>query len=551
MINKIKQIFTNKWFLLIIIWFIYVKSVECCSYHTHATQFLTEIPIILIVFSIFYYIQRNNKLRFIIPVYIILISYISIDFYYITYNTLLRISDIYELPALIKVMGIKFLFILLIFYILPLIILIININYKSIKTYAILVSVIIVYFIITINSDIITRITDKQIANDTRLSIKYAVVSYGRIYMILQRQIKSNYISKKYKNNFQIDYPINYTKDLEKHLKYKNINLIILESFLDVTKLNMVKYNISPEHPEFTKLLDDNKTISITSIFGGRSAQSEFEILCGVPALNLFGSIDFNMFNGQPAMCLPRFLNKLGYINVATNSYLPHYFNTARAYKSIGFDLTVFRKDYKKNQTYFLEPKDLVDNKMFDGELYNQNIKILKKISQKHPHIFSYVLGLYGHSDFERNLEKRPDVISDNSQNSQIHRIANQYYYRTKALAEYIKELKKIDKNSIIIIVSDHLPPLDKGKGEYERLGYYNDLNVSFDKRLYYNRMIVIDGNKVIKYDLVHHFNVPEIIFNLLTEGYYCKINKCHIDGKPYKKEDYLNKYLTIVTEGK
>ena len=130
MINKIKQIFTNKWFLLIIIWFIYVKSVECCSYHTHATQFLTEIPIILIVFSIFYYIQRNNKLRFIIPVYIILISYISIDFYYITYNTLLRISDIYELPALIKVMGIKFLFILLIFYILPLIILIININYK-------------------------------------------------------------------------------------------------------------------------------------------------------------------------------------------------------------------------------------------------------------------------------------------------------------------------------------------------------------------------------------------------------------------------------------
>jgi phosphoglycerol transferase MdoB-like AlkP superfamily enzyme len=161
--------------------------------------------------------------------------------------------------------------------------------------------------------------------------------------------------------------------------------------------------------------------------------------------------------------------------------------------------------------------------------------------------MFNYLLGIYGHHPFYRNTKKRPDVIFEDSNNEQIHRISNQYYYRTKAIYEYVTELRKIDPNSIIIIVSDHLPPLDKGKGEYERLGYLKDIN---DKRkLYFNTMLVFDGDKVIKYNLVHHFNVPVIIMNLLTDGYYCKINKCHLDGKPYKKEDYLNKYLTIVTE--
>jgi hypothetical protein len=476
-----------------------------------------------------------------------MIIYLSIEYYYFTFNNLISFYDFAQIPELIDIMGLKVIIPFVIIFIIPIIIFIININYKSYKIYLFIFIIVLSTFLSIKNALPINNFIEKDLGIYSKIAQRNLVTDHGMIFIVIKDAIKRISMSKIKNKSFEVEPILNLDKDIINHIKKRNIYLLILESYLDVTKFKNIKFNISPEYKNYTKLFEVNKTNSITSIFGGNSAQSEFEILCGVPALSLFSKIDFNLFTGKPSMCLPQFLKKLDYFNIATNSYKPYYFNTLNAYKSIGFDLNIFRKDFMKLQKIFLEPNDLVDNRMFDGELFRQHLKLIKKLKKEHKFMFNYLLGIYGHHPFYRNTKKRPDVIFEDSNNEQIHRISNQYYYRTKAIYEYVTELRKIDPNSIIIIVSDHLPPLDKGKGEYERLGYLKDIN---DKRkLYFNTMLVFDGDKVIKYNLVHHFNVPVIIMNLLTDGYYCKINKCHLDGKPYKKEDYLNKYLTIVTE--
>ena len=50
---------------------------------------------------------------------------------------------------------------------------------------------------------------------------------------------------------------------------------------------------------------------------------------------------------------------------------------------------------------------------------------------------------------------------------STVERVANQFYYRTGALAEFLVELRKRDPAAIVFVTSDHLPPIVGGSISY------------------------------------------------------------------------------------
>ncbi len=110
-------------------------------------------------------------------------------------------------------------------------------------------------------------------------------------------------------------------------------------------------------------------------------------------------------------------------------------------------------------------------NHLFDGDLFDFNIKKIKYIiKNSNQPLFNYVIGIYGHSPYKRDLAIRPDVIKTECPNQDIKNIANQFYYRTKALAKYIDELIEIDPKSIIYITSDHIPGIVSAKINYKYL---------------------------------------------------------------------------------
>jgi hypothetical protein len=110
---------------------------------------------------------------------------------------------------------------------------------------------------------------------------------------------------------------------------------------------------------------------------------------------------------------------------------------------------------------------------------------------------------MYGHFPYDRDQNKRPDVITSAHSDKRIQKIANQFHYRTKAMASYIKALLEIDPHSIIYITSDHLPPLlDK------------NVRYTLDKKT--NISFLLKDGKNSDVPKKHHYEIPWLIWDML-----------------------------------
>ncbi len=281
----------------------------------------------------------------------------------------------------------------------------------------------------------------------------------------------------------------------------KNIYMVVLESFIDPRLIKDAIYSPSPLHKKMQKYLTKKEfSYTLSPIYGGGTSQAEFEVLTAIPALAAVNSIEFNTLQGNQIAGFVNMLKQNGYTpyaNIATNS---NYFNSKEAYKSIGFDKTVFLEE----SDGFLQQAG--DKHIFDGDVYHYNISKLKKQSLKSPYLL-YTLGMYGHFPYDRNLKLRPDVIETSYHDKRVKRIANQFYYRTKALANYIEAILSFDPNSIIFITSDHIPPLlNKG------VRYLKQENENI-------ALLLIDG-KMVDINGLHYYDIPRVIDKILNNSH-------------------------------
>ncbi|MFV8781997.1 LTA synthase family protein [Microbulbifer sp. SA54] len=281
----------------------------------------------------------------------------------------------------------------------------------------------------------------------------------------------------------------------------RNIHYIVLESFIDPRLIKGTQFKTSPLAPALSDLLDGatfSRTLS--PVYGGGTAQAEFELLVGLPALAQIGSIDFNVLGGKPMKSFVSSLNEQGYEAFATIATSSIYFNSRNAYKSIGFGSVDFleeTKSFRKN------PNDV---QIFDGDLLRYNLSKVSHRLESHAKPFiNYVLGMYGHIPFRRNLKDRPDRIEVNTNIEAIKKISNQFYYRTDALANYIRELQRLDPESIIYITSDHLPALPTGSSIY-----------SLDERM--NISLLFENSKLQDLEPIEFYKIPWNIWARLTK---------------------------------
>ena len=231
-------------------------------------------------------------------------------------------------------------------------------------------------------------------------------------------------------------------------------------------------------------------------------------------------SIEFNVLEGNNISGFVNSLKKNGYktrANIATNS---SYFNSNNAYRSIGISEVMFLEE---NDDFELR---VGDKKIFDGDIYNYNLHELKEQNLKTPYLH-YTLGMYGHFPYDRNLVLRPDIITTTHNDERINRIANQFYYRTNALAKYIDKILSADPLSIIFIASDHLPPILTNDIKYTKPKTENIA------------LLLIDG-KTIDINGLYYYDIPRVIWKQLKND-NVKLEK--IDSKTY--EDMYFKALS------
>lgn len=513
-----------------------------------------ELPLLL---GFYYYLNqltRPSKWQALITAIPIILVYAVFDMVFLQFGRLLRIIEVKELPELMGVLPVWAIGVIIVVFGAACTVFIRSLRFKLDRPAIIgALSILILLLTVEFKPDSFLYAFEKVQRQVTNWSDIQSAEDNGRVWMMLYSEAKrkSNGLKMadfKADPDFlrKMDDIVSMINSLEKK---RNVHLLVLESFVDPELFDGLSFSRSPVHPDFDKIFKNKGSLSIAPLFAGGTAQSEFEVLSGVPAFGKFSGMEFDVFTGAGTYCLPALLTKAGYHTMATNAYKPDFFNSINAYKGAGFQNSYYPKEYAKGRETYLSIGDVTGEKyMFDGELLKQNLNYISDWMKNNPGmpLFNYIMSIYGHYPYQINTEKRPIFIEAQGvvKDDFLEHSINQYYYRTEALAEFIRGIKKVDPESLVILISDHLPGF-YGPSTFEKLDYAGG-----DKDLLHmNRVFFFENGKAVHYDTLHHYDIPDIILNYLSDGSYCDAQDCKFK-KPAKQvagEDYDEAYMTII----
>ena len=552
-----KEVFKYLFFYLLILITLDIYTNFAIGYfkgYTLAQNSLIEYLTILFIYTIFFIITKGKYLMYLPPLF--LLVYITIDFISDSYNRYLDYSDIQNIPllfdALLQSKG-AIVYLSLIF---PTLYIYLFIKSKSIRLYTFSLLIIIILFTIPFSThSILSKPYEKL----------YSTLAYTKAYFWTPNKLEQDYAKtgrlstffysgmiKQERYNNILKHTTNQSKqllsiadDLKSHVEKRNIYLIGLESFFVPQDLKNLKLKYLNNDNNTTYDVIENSSTMITSIFGGGTIQSEFEALCGVPALQKVSAFEFTEFIGSPTNCLPQILKALNYSTIVTNTYKPQ--PSFEALKSVGFKSINFPKEYFPNKPSYLTNKNKAKGEyaIFDADLYQQNLSYIKtNFLDKQKPFFNYMFSVWGHAFHDMTDIKRKKAIQVTNTDTlklSSHTInaINQAYYRIKALQDFFDKIKKTDPTALVIAYSDHRPVLD-GVESHKKYGLKSDV--------FHNFIVIMDKSKYIKYKKPFPlYAIADIILNRLTNGWYCKNHPCKINSNPKNREKYLNDYYTIM----
>jgi len=509
-----------------------------------------EVPLLLALYWALNFALRTGKLSAFVAALPFVVAYVACDVFFVAYGDVLRIIDLQNLPELLKVLPFAEKSGLILALGLPLALLLAFVNYRkywrvlTVAGLALLGAAAVEFFPDAVLSGLQFAGLDVAIYSDAQ-----SVNDNGRLTMVLYFEASRRVAIKQtdaYSKRGEYDHEVSATADfIRKNGNHHNVYLVVLESWVDPTLFRGVTYSRDPRHPDFTKLVGEEQGFSISPVFGGQTAQAEFEALCGVPALMELSEIEFDNFTGHAAGCMPGILHQAGYATYVSNAYQPDYFNSTKAYTGIGFEKLYYPIEYSRDRETYLTVSGASDAEtyLFDGDLFNQNLAFIARTLRERPAqpIFNYLLTMYGHEPHDIDTQLRPLVLSMKAphDDQQLLRAANQYWYRTQAIASYIRALIKLDPRSLIILVSDHVPPLDDGIKSYKDFRYLDNI----DDSTHLNRIVVVEDGKVVRHKTIHHYNVPSLIYDYLTSQGYCAQNNCDLSSAERE-----NKYRLLIS---
>lgn len=513
-----------------------------------------EIGLVVYVYSMFYFALKPVAWRGLLAAVPLILVYLVHDVFYLAYGKVFRVINVSELPELVQILTPGYLLLLAMVFLLPVAAILGWANYHRPRRLLAWTLPMLLLVVSVEASPLAFTNGFRQVANEiVKYSDGKSVEKNGRLAMLLYREAERATILKHiepYRNRVDFDHEATERlAALGSHDKPRNVHLIILESFLDPRLFAKLGFSQSPVHPDFAKLVGNKAGLSISPVFGGATSQAEFEVLCGVPAFEKLSSVEFNVFTGSAAHCLPGLLAAAGYRSVASNAYKPNFFNTVPAYKGMGFPERYFPKEFLANQETYLHVDDPgVEEYLFDGELFAQNRDFVQRHLDEHADkpLFNYLLTIYGHTPHVLDPESRPERIALQSayKDDHLQRATNQFYYRSQAIAEHVNALIKMDPTSLIIFMSDHVPPLRNGPNTYRALKYMKNIEQAY----FYNPVVIIESGKVHKYPTLHHYDVSGVILDYLSNGDYCRKQYCgHLKKNPKSREALLPDYMRLM----
>jgi len=292
----------------------------------------------------------------------------------------------------------------------------------------------------------------------------------------------------------------------------RNIHIVLLESFWDPNELKKAHYKQNPLAPDFSKLWKSaGYSRALDPVFGGYTANSEFEVLCGFPVTRDSVKFERQLLNDVP--CLPHILADKGYRTVISHPNVPVFWNRVNAYRNLGF------QTYWSIQDFVLD--DMNREFLSDASLYRQVMeKLSGSLDAKQP-MLDYIVTYFGHWNYPLS-ESRPNKITSRSKVEEVSSYANTIYYKSRELMAFLEQLRKRDPDGIIVAFGDHLPFMGENFAGYVDSGVLAPNRSEFTPAMFKfyvsTPMLIIDGkNGPVKFGSLPLYQVPKLLLNLLN----------------------------------
>ena len=266
--------------------------------------------------------------------------------------------------------------------------------------------------------------------------------------------------------------------------------MIVLESFWDAALLTGSGLSMDPLDPRFRELWQQAGNSHVLSpIFGGYTANAEFESLCGFPVTENHVFFESGLRNQAP--CLPQILEKAGYRSIASHPNVAGFWNRVNAYRRIGF------RTYWSDRDFVLD--DLNGEFLSDSSLYRQTMAKIGSRADRDRPVFNFLLTYFGHVDYPLNAA-RPKIITTTDRNVLLNNYVNLMYYKSRELMDFLATLRRDDPDGLIVLFGDHLPFLGPGFYGYLRSQLLTDNRATMTDRMVYTLtatpLVVIDGRR-------------------------------------------------------
>jgi phosphoglycerol transferase MdoB-like AlkP superfamily enzyme len=291
----------------------------------------------------------------------------------------------------------------------------------------------------------------------------------------------------------------------------RNVHIVLLESFWDPKLLKKAGYNQDPVDPAFRRLWKrTGNARALSPVFGGYTANAEFEILCGFPVVEDNVKFERQMLNDVP--CLPHLLAERGYRAVASHPNVPVFWNRVNAYQRMGF------QTYWAKQDFMLD--DMNREFLADSSLYRQVLEKLGPTLDAGQPVLNYIVTYFGHWNYPLSAS-RPSKITSKSAVEEVTTYANTIHYKSRELMAFLEALQRRDPDGLIVLFGDHLPFMGENFAGYVDSGVLATNRSAFTAdmfRLYVSTpLIVIDGRRgPLKTGDLAIYEVPGLLLDLL-----------------------------------
>lgn len=236
-----------------------------------------------------------------------------------------------------------------------------------------------------------------------------------------------------------------------------NIVIIMSEAYSDVSIAGRpARTNISVT-PYFDSLQENCiKGYTLSSVFGGNTANSEFELLTS-STLGFLpnGCVPYQQYLQDRAFSLAHLANEYGYTTFATHPFLANGWSRTKIYPILGIGEYTFLEDYPK--------EDLIRGYVSDAEMFRYVMDRLGSADSEQPQ-FLFGITMQNHGGYTYSGDNYTRHIELTGSEG-AYPLAEQYlsliHESDKALEYFLGELERFPEDTIVLFFGDHLPELD------------------------------------------------------------------------------------------